>query len=380
MQDYSQIRGFCYPAGYRIPEEQMKREMGYAVSLRLNSTRIWLSENEYHENPEGFLAKLELFVNNAYDMGISTMPILFNGNGLNPQMLEPSEWEKQSRYVQAVVERLKDNPGLIMWDVMNEPSCNDYYIKSPKEEKQERWAKLTAFLKYHCADIRRLAPENVITIGHTYIEDVKDTIEDVDVISFHDYFSTNAQISATYEEALRLSQAAGKQFLNSELCCLCRANPYDLALQKCREYGAGWYFFELMINGYWGDVHGVFYPDGTVRDPSIPAAILGFYRNRTESAIPANANKEGYAQKGIQMVKEALQENTEVFRAARQSIDVVLEAAEYCANLLEACELVPMHNPPTARIAKIRREQDVAAARKLAFELAEILRKECLLL
>ena len=41
LEDYSDIRGFCYSGGYRVPEEQLKRELGYAGSLRLNSTRIW---------------------------------------------------------------------------------------------------------------------------------------------------------------------------------------------------------------------------------------------------------------------------------------------------------------------------------------------------
>ena len=92
-----------------------------------------------------------------------------------------------------------------------------------------------------------------------------------------------------------------------------------------------------MIDGYWSDVHGIFYPDGTVRDPSIPAAVLGFRRKRDEGMVYPNANKEGYAQRGISMVKEALEEKTKVFRAGRKSIDEVLEAAEFCANLLEAC-------------------------------------------
>lgn len=30
LEDYSDIRGFCYSGGYRVPEEQLKRELGYA--------------------------------------------------------------------------------------------------------------------------------------------------------------------------------------------------------------------------------------------------------------------------------------------------------------------------------------------------------------
>ena len=80
------------------------------------------------------------------------------------------------------------------------------------------------------------------------------------------------------------------------------------------------------------------------------------------------------------MVKEALEEKTKVFRAGRKSIDEVLEAAEFCANLLEACELVPMYDPPTARITQIRKAGDEREARKLAYELALLLQEKCLLL
>ncbi|MEJ2147381.1 MAG: hypothetical protein P8020_19845 [Acidobacteriota bacterium] len=29
-----------------------------------------------------------------------------------------------------------------------------------------------------------------------------------------------------------------------------------------------------MIQGYWGEIHGLFYPDGTIRDPATIAAIM----------------------------------------------------------------------------------------------------------
>jgi hypothetical protein len=46
--------------------------------------------------------------------------------GLNPQTLPPESWPRQEAYVKAVVQALKDEPGLLMWDLMNEPSYNDW--------------------------------------------------------------------------------------------------------------------------------------------------------------------------------------------------------------------------------------------------------------
>lgn len=381
LQDYSFVRGFCYPGGVFIPEEQMVKEFGYAQKLSLNSTRIWLSVRRYEENPQKFLTDLVRFVRKANEMGVTTMPVLFNGNGLDPDDLGEAFRSRGDKYVADVVKAIQDEPGLIMWDIMNEPSCNDYILKSPEGERAERWERINQFVRHYCRFVKKLDPVNAVTVGHTYMDDVAATADEVDVFSFHDYLSTRSKIEKSYEDAVKLSKETGKPFLNSELCCLCRANPYDLSLDICRSYNTGWYLFELMISGYWSDVHGIFYPDGTVRDPSIPAAIMGFTRKRSaDGVVFPNANKEGYAQRGIQMVKDALQDDNEVFRGATKPIDQILEAAEFCANLAECCELVPMYDPPTHQIAVLRKNDDVLGAKRLAYKLARVLEDACMII
>lgn len=380
LTSYEWVRGFNYSGWELADEAKQRKEFSYALRLELNNVRIWLNPDQYEQNPKGYVDQLLRFVRVGHGMGISTMPILFNGNGLNPDILKEEYLNgKGGQYVNDIVGALKGEPGLFMWDVMNEPSCNDYILKA-KDEREDHWENVNDFLHRLCAMVRSLDPDNAITIGHTYVQDIAPTLNDVDVFCFHDYLSTRRAVRATYDEALEISRESNKPFMNSEMCCLCRANPYDMALDICREYHTGWYLFELMIVGYWGDVHGIFYEDGTVRDPSIPAAVLGFSRKRTGDRVLPNPNKEGYAQKGIQMVKDALEEKTEVFHAGRKSIDEVLEAAEFCANLLEGCELVPMADPPTAQIERIRKSQDMQAARKLAYDLARLLQEYCQIL
>jgi hypothetical protein len=52
---------------------------------------------------------------------------------MDPHWLKPESWPQLEAYVKAVVGALKDERGLLMWDIMNEPSCNDYYQQAPPE-------------------------------------------------------------------------------------------------------------------------------------------------------------------------------------------------------------------------------------------------------
>jgi len=380
LQDYSFVRGVCY--GWGGDQATIERDLGYAQRLRINSTRIWLMYRQYWQDPKAFIAKLVNYVRTAHSFGISTMPILWNGNMIDVSILEPGYWPTGEQYVADVVNALKDEPGLIMWDIMNEPSCNDYMLKATPEEKPEREAKMWGFVRHFCAYVRQLDPANAITVGHTWVCDIEPTADVVDVISFHDYLETRQRVENTYLEAERLSAKYGKPLINSELACLCRANPYDMALEICERHHVGWYLFNLMIQGYWNEVHGIVYPDGTVRDPAIIAAIMGFHRNRDlATRVRPNPNKEGHVYQALKLVEEALNDDRRVFQHQKKSTDELLEAAEYCANLLEGCEMVAMVDAPTARIEAWRKqpegERDREAIRAFTYDLAQTLKKYC---
>ena len=379
QKDYSFIRGVCH-GWYSDDEEQLYRELGYAKRLGINSTRCWMMYQFYWKDPENYIAKMRKYIRVSWEHGISTMPILWNGNMMDPGILEPSFWaEKGDQWVKDIVGALKDEPGIIMWDVMNEPSCNDY-LRQAGDERPGRWDKMTAFLHHYCDLVRTLDPENTITIGHTFVEDIEPTADCVDVISFHDYLETRKRIEATYTEAERLSEKYGKPIINSELSCLGRSNPYDLSMQVCQEHKVGFYVFELMIHGYWGDVHGLVYPDGTIRDPAVIAAMFGFFRKTdAETRIKENPNKEGHVKLALQLVEEVLSDDVTLFQNKKTSTEDILEAAEYCANQLESSQMVPMFDPPRVQIETWRKmpeeKRDRDAIRAFTYDLAMQLKK-----
>ena len=382
LKDYSFIRGVNY--GMNAEQAILERDLGYARRINLNSTRIWLNYQGYERDPQAYIGRLRNYIRTSHRLGFSTMPILWNGNNLNPDILKPPFRQRGDTYVKAVVEAIKDEPGLLMWDIMNEPFTNAYYGRAPDDEKKARETEITEFVRYHLAYVKKLDPVNAVTVGYNYSHQLEPTADLVDVLSFHDYTQLRSTIEEAYSTAEAVSKKFGKPMLNTETGCIARANPYDVVLQIAGQHKTGWYLFNLIIQGYWGEIHGLFYPDGTVRDPSIIAAVMGFYRNRDLNTILKPVpNREGHAERALKAIEAALKDDPSTFSHSKTSTDKILDAAERAANLLEASEMVAMFVPPTAQI-RFWREQppekrDRDAIRAFAYELGLTLKKHSLL-
>lgn len=382
LTDYSSIRGVNY--GLYGDQATLERDLGYAKRINLNSTRIWLSYKAYEKAPQAYIERLRNYIRTANRMGFTTMPILWNGNDLNPDSLKPAFRVEGDAYVKAIVEAVKDEPGVLMWDIMNEPLWNDYYNKASGEEKKQHEGEITAFVRYSLTYVKMIDPVNAVTVGYAFSSEMEGSADLVDVLSFHDYTTTRGSVEDAYRTAEEIAKKYRKPILNTETACIARANPYDEVLQIAQAHHTGWYLFNLMIGGYWGEVHGIFYPDGTVRDPSIIAAVMGFYRNRNlDTIVKSSPNREGAAEKALKAIEDALSEDKGTFGRppSAAATDKILDAAEYAANLLEAAEMVPMNMPPTAQILYWRQQppekRDREAIRNFTYELGLALKKDC---
>ena len=330
---------------------------------------------EWRKNRAAAVEKYRTFVRQARECGYRSMPILFNGNGLDPSMLEGGRWAECEAYAKDVVGALKGEPGLLMWDVMNEPTYNGWVGNAPDAaEKSRRRGKTHGFVRRACALVKSLDPGTPVTLGCANCGEAAETADCVDVLSFHDYSSTRGDIENAYAQMEALGKRTGKPVLQSETGCTGYGNTYEMALEACERHKFGWFFFNLVISGYTETFHGVFYEDGTVRHPDAIAAMAGCYRCRDMGRIvPAQPFKPG---------KEArLAAVVENLRAAMGGGDAtrLFEEMERAANYLESCELVPMSVPPTARIGAWRRMKNPPAdeVKALAAALARKL-EECI--
>jgi hypothetical protein len=390
LKDYSFIRGVCHDLSPN--QEILERDLGFMKRLQLNSTRVWLSQRAYESNPEEYIKRVVNYVRTCNKYGVTVMPIFFNGTF--PQLLEKNAKETGEKYVTAIVNALKNEEGLLMWDIMNEPEMNDYYRKAATpDEQKKREDEIAGFVRHFITHVKKIDPVNAVTVGHWLSKFCANTSDLVDVISFHDYLETRSRVEKSYSIAEEFSKKFNKPLINSELCCIGRSNPYDMAIQIADEHNVGWYVFNLIISGYWGEIHGLVYPDGTIRDPASIAAIYGFYRKRDlNTTVKALPNKEKHAEKAIELLELALDGDLDVcpdvfgiepFRTSKNSVNDILEAAEYCANLLEGAELVPMRESPTAKIETWRKlsagdkEKARGEIRKFAYDIGLQLKNWC---
>ena len=383
LQDYSFLKGVNH--GLERDEAALRRHLGYGKRLGLNSVRIWLSYKEFANEGAGYVDALRQYIRVCDSEGVTVMPILFNGNGIDPAILEEAFLPEGETFAKAIVEGVKDEPGLIMWDIMNEPPCNPLILEAPSQEVKEDWyAKIWKFVRHFCKFVKGLDPVNAITVGNWLAVDMESSADLVDVLSYHDYSTTLKGVTDAAELALSVGKKYGKPVINNETCCIARANPYDTVIQKMNELHIPWYVFNLMIEGYWNDVHGIFYEDGTVRDPAIAAAIVGCFRNRDLNAlVPEKPNREQQAAKSVQRAAELLADNNkDVFAYGGLNVNDLLDVCEEMANLLEAGQLAPMQIPPTARIAAWRKQEhpNELEVKKFTYELAKTLKDACQLL
>ena len=372
--DCSKIRGVCYSIK---DETTVRRELAYGSRVGLNTVRFWLSPATFARRGEAYVRTIVDFVRVCDSCGYKSMPILFNGNMLDPKTIMPEAYEQADQFTKAIVTALKDEPGLLMFDMMNEPLCNDWIGKAEGEERKVRAKTTWQFLEREIALAKSLAPDCLFTVGYTTAWEIESrSAEQLDVISFHDYSDTLEGGRRNYAKAVEWGEKLGKSVLQTETGCLARANSYEMALKLCDEHKMGWVLFNLIISGRCFDEHGIFYPDGTIRDAGTIAAMFGCFRNRGESCavVPPNPNREGKADSAINRIRTALDENAKASTFADRNMDrrKLLDACEVAANLLEACELVPMSELPTTKIAYYRKhpEVDILEVRRFAHALA----------
>jgi hypothetical protein len=358
--DFSAIRGanYCAAGGNHndhwnnYDPKETARDLDYARRIGINQVRVFLSYPAYTNDKEKFKRNLQDLAATCAAKGIGLMPVV---PASMPMVNEASPYPLSREWVKELLDTIGKAPALAMWDVKNEPDYPNNATSPARIAHARAMAKLFKEL-----DTRE--PKTPVTIGFAFEGTMEQNGDVVDVLSFHDYLTTRSLIRNNIAKAKAYAAKAGKPLINTEIGCVARANPYDVCIEEYSKANVGFYMWELMITGYWGEVHGIVYPDGTVRDPSIVAAMQGFFRNRSDTVILEQPDKEG-------AVTRILAQGKTWLAAPNGTYEEGIRVAEVASNLLEAGQLIPMRELPSRRVIALQKNHDPAALKTFATQL-----------
>jgi hypothetical protein len=359
-KDLSGVRGFNYQSApttghaehwLQYSAAETERDFDFAKRLQLNQVRVFTPYSAWAKDKEAFRKNLLHLVRAAHQRGMGVMPTLQYAPGVSANK---ERWAESREFVADLIATIGKEPGLAIWDVSNEPDCCALPPTPANKMRME-------YAVYMAKMFHELDPVTPVTIGAAYSDNMIEMGDAQDVLSFHNYLPTRAAIRADIAKAKAYAAKVGKPLINTEIGCLARANPYDVALEEHMKAGVGWYIWELMITHQWGQIHGVFHPDGTIRDPTIVAALFGMFRNRAEDVLPAVPDKESFVTRAVANNKKWLADPNAAWEAG-------LDLAEVSANLLEAGQLIAMFDPPTRTVDLLRKGAPNMPALRVAIE------------
>ncbi len=144
------------------------RELGWAADIGFNTMRVFLHDLLWQQDAEGFLGRVDQFLDVADRHGIRPMLVLFDGvwdphPKLGPQRARrprvhnsgwvqspgaeildvPSRQDDLEGYVSCVIDRFRDDERVLAWDLFNEAdNQNLAYRNAELPDKAERATEL----------------------------------------------------------------------------------------------------------------------------------------------------------------------------------------------------------------------------------------------
>jgi hypothetical protein len=241
----------------------ISRELEWASGIGMNSMRVFLHNLLWEQDPEGFLDRIDTYLEISHRHGISTMFVIFDGvwdpyPELGPQrepfpgrhnsgwvqspgtsaLLDTTSFPALERYVKGVMSRFNNDDRILMWDLFNEPDnlSSQYEILPNKAELALRLLKKT--LKWS----REMNPSQPVTAGvwdgwlsDTVLSEIsRFSLEQSDIISFH-FYGPPGELPGQIEYLTTL----GRPVFCTEYLARGRGNTFENILPVLKENGIG---------------------------------------------------------------------------------------------------------------------------------------------
>jgi hypothetical protein len=242
------------------------KELGLAENIGMNTMRVFLQDQLWTQDPEGFKKRLDTFLTISAKHHIRPLLVLFDScwepnPKLGPQHppipgVHNSGWvqspgakelvdrayePKLQAYVEGVVGAFANDDRILGWDIWNEPdNGNESSSKLEAPHKAERVAVLLpkAFAWARAAHPTQPLTSGVWQWGQTGPKPdnaiIKIQLAESDVISFHDY-----SWPETFEQRLVSLQKYHRPILCTEYMARGAGSTFDGSLPIAKKYNVG---------------------------------------------------------------------------------------------------------------------------------------------
>jgi hypothetical protein len=253
-QSYGWLRGFnLIPSwGARIEQAwwdynpaRFREEVALATQTHANCIRLWIEFPAWMADPDGVCGSFMDAVTAIGELGMKTMPCLFNrwhdrdydyGGTYNEDLYR--NIEPRLEYVRALVTPLVADERILAWDLCNEPAtCR---LDDPIAGREIHWLSRVA------DTVRRAGAQQPITIGTYHSGDNMDIFAPLcDVLCCHPYGRTPEQLAEMIAVCTAVQQKHGKPMLSNETVPGClddikRAECACWTIRMMEEAGFGW--------------------------------------------------------------------------------------------------------------------------------------------
>jgi len=295
--------------------ETIRRELGWASEIGMNSVRVFLHDLVWEADPDGLKARMDRFLELAWSVGIHTMFVIFDDCWFPPKsgpqpdpvpgvhnsrwaqspghdiVRDRTQWPRLERYVRDVLGAFGRDERVCVWDLYNEPGNAFLPVAALPNYKRTPLAIAKAFRHFVLPSptfpllretfdwARDVDPSQPLTAGiWAPIRGMsRFQLETSDVISFHQYAKAE-KLRPRIEE---LKRAYRRPVLCTEWMARPLASCFESHLPIFEEEGVGCYCWGLVSGRTqtihsWGDRpgtpepelwhHDVFRGDGTPFD------------------------------------------------------------------------------------------------------------------
>jgi hypothetical protein len=245
--DYTWLRGFSVvPSwGARIEDawwdyrpDRFREEIAPAKLFHTNCIRLWIEFTAWFADPDKVIANFLDAVKALGEIGIKTMPCIFNRwhdtqydyGGTHVENLHGDIGHKLE-YVRMIAKPLAADPNVLIWDLCNEPQA--FNLGDANNQKEYAWLEAVA------KTMREVGVKQPLTIGTMNGSNITTYAPLCDVLCAHPYAHTAGELKGMLDSYQQMRSQFKKPMLVNE--CI------PGALDDLRRAGVARFYTEQLV-------------------------------------------------------------------------------------------------------------------------------------